>query len=328
MSNSSLEIVDGRAIALGRENLWQALGQVTGNNFGVEEINATAPEILSPVEMCPTYIQVEGSWGREYVETPNKAAIIRTLDNKVIGEGVGKQSYGIVQPMDAYEWGSNISGFGDLPLVSAGTIRNGSQFFFSYQMGDEMPAGIKYTPYLTVTSSHDGSVSLMALFSTVVTCCANVLLASSYKHKDRLILKHTINVDNRMEMTLKALRGAAQYVEDVNQQIERLAVITVRNFDPLLDALLPSMDTIDGQPSRGATLRETARDAIRGLLSSKVIEDDHRNTGWAFIQAVNTYEQWNAPIRGGQRATRQFDAAVKGNQPLTRQAINRVLALV
>ena len=325
--SAELEIIDGRALVLGRDPMWHALGQVVGDNFDTEWITRYAPEILSPVTMHDTYVIVDGEFGPEYVQTPQKAAIVRAIDQKVVGEGVGKDSYGIVQSQDAYEWGQTISGFGDLPLVSAGTLREGRQFFFTYQMGEEAPAGIKHTPYLTVCSSHDGSLSLMAMFSNIITVCANTLamnISSTRKGKsNKVTIRHTANVDQRMKMALEALRGAAAYVENTNAEIVRLATIKVRDFTPLLDGLMPVIDN-DG---RSKTMRDNARDAVRSLLRSQVIEDDHRNTGWAWVQAVNTYENWTAPIRGGDRATRQFDAVVKGTQSLTTQAFGQVLAL-
>lgn len=319
-----LEIIDGRALVLGREPMWHSLGQVVGDNFDTDWINRYAPEILSPVHLTDTYVIVNGEYGPEYVQTPQKGAIVRTIDNKVVGEGVGKDSYGIVQPMDAYEWGQTIAGLGDLPLVSAGTIREGRQFFFTYQMGIEAPTGIEYQPYLTVTSSHDGTLSLMGLFSSIVTVCANTLAMNIAGASDRVVLKHTSNVNERMSMALEALRGAAAHVEEVNKQIAQLATIKVRDFKPLLDGLLPVIDN-DG---RSKTMRDNARTAVRELLRSQVVDDDHRQTGWAWVQAVNTYEQWSKPVRGGDRDVRQFDAVVKGKQPMTAQAIGQVLALV
>lgn len=325
-----LEIIDGRALVLARDPMWHSLGQVTGDNFDAAWIERYAPEILSDVTLQPTYVVVSDDDGSTwYQETPMKGAVVRQIDNKVVGEGLGLASYGVVQPTDAYEWGQIISGYAGLPLVSAGTLREGRQFFFTYQMGDEAPCGINYTPYLTVTSSHDGSLSLMALFSDIITVCANTLAWTLEEAKgaaNRVTLKHTANVDQRMQMALEALRGAAMHVEKVNKQIETLAMIRLSAFDKtnLLDNLFPSIS----EDGRAKTMREKTRDSVRSLMRSQVIEDGLQDTAWAWVQAVNTYENWNAPIRNGDRAERQFDAIVKGNQSLTNNALNQVLALV
>lgn len=321
--SSELEIVDGRAAVLGRDPMWHRLGQVTGRNFGIERINEFAPEILSPVGIQPTYVIANGEFGPEYVETPLKAAVVRECDGKVVGEGIGKDTYGLVQPMDAYEWGQTIAEYGDLPLVSAGNIREGRQFFFTYEMGAEAPAGIDLTSYVTVCSSHDGTLALQALFSEVVTVCANTLQMNLSGASNKVKVKHTANVDERMRLVLATLRQAQDHVRAVTKRIESLAQIKVQQFTPLLDGLLPF---IEGE-GRAVTMRDKARAEVRGLLSSQVIEDDQRNTGWAWVQAVNTYEQWNQPVRGGDRATRQFDAVVKERQPLTERAVEQVLAL-
>ena len=55
--------------------------------------------------------------------------------------------------------------------------------------------------------------------------------------------------------------------------------------------------------------------------------------GWAFVQAVNSYEQWNAPLRKTKnmatdtaRAVRQFDQITGKGQPQTAKAVSLVLA--
>jgi len=312
--------------------MWHQLGQVTGTNFGEQRIMEYAPEILSPVRLAPTYYIKNGDeWGAEYIACPEKGVTIRECDQKIVGEGLGLKTYGVVQPRDAFDWGQTISEFGDLPLVSAGLIREGKQFFFTYEMGKESPSGIDYMPYLTVCSSHDGSLSLQAIASTIITVCANTLQMNLSGGTNVLTIKHTSNVDQRMQMALAALQAVASTVEATNQGIRLLTSIKLRSFDALLDGLLPSVDTQHGESTRGETTRETARDAVRSLLRSGVIEDDHRDTGWAWVQAVNTYEQWSKPIRSSSpatRALRQFDGLVKAAQPLTSKAIGQVLALV
>ena len=51
-----LEILDGRAVFLGRVPAWHKLGQVVGDDFGLDEVREQAPEVLMPVRMEVPYV--------------------------------------------------------------------------------------------------------------------------------------------------------------------------------------------------------------------------------------------------------------------------------
>ena len=308
-------------VYMGREQAWHQLGIVTGREFSVSDMIEQAPELVMPVTLMPTFVHLEDefTWGGvKYVETPEKAAVVRA-DGKVVGEGLGKDSYGIVQPLEMLEWGDAISGRAGFPLISAGTIREGRQFFFTYDTGGITPGGLHVDTHLTVCSSHDGTLAAMALHSTTVVVCANTLAMAISNTSDRTSLKHTSQVTDRLEATIRAIHDQHEHKDEVKETIQNLMSIQVRNFTPLLDGVLPIMD------GTSAKKRENARSAVRGLLRSPVTEG-FENTGWAAVQAINTWEQWGAPIRGGSRALRQFDSVVKGKQPLTDKMIELVLA--
>jgi hypothetical protein len=133
-----------------------------------------------------------------------------------------------------------------------------------------------------------------------------------------------------MAAALAALQGVREFIAGEKKVFERLAGkklgIRTKAFDLAVDAVLPSLD----EKARGADQREQARDAVRGLAVSPVVADA-QGTGLGFVQAVNTWENWDSPVRGARtnnnkRAEAQFRAVVKGSQPLTRKAIANVLA--
>jgi hypothetical protein len=98
----------------------------------------------------------------------------------------------------------------------------------------------------------------------------------------------------------------------------------------MLDLILPKLS----DESLRAIRRENARHEIMALAGSAMVPEDLRDTGWAVVQAVNTYENWVKPSRktkygDNSIAVRQFDAAITGKgQDLTQRAISAVLASV
>ena len=322
-----LEILDGRAVFLGRVPAWHKLGQVVGDDFGLDEVREQAPEVLMPVRMEVPYVLTDNG------PTPllKTGAIVRE-DGAIVGEGIGQETYGIVQPLYAFEFGQELAGITEMPLVSAGNIRGGSQFFFTYAAGHITCGDYAEDINLSITSSHDGSLSLMALFSRTVIVCANTQAMALRGATNRIVFKHTSQVEDRMKAFLDTQEGVIEYRKAVQAQVESLAVtrMNLRQFDALLDGVLPVLD----EEARNKNQRDDARMAIRALSGAPVV-GEFAGTALGFIQAVNTYENWGAPVRGRNgrseatlRAERQFDAMVKGNQPLTTAALEAVGSLV
>jgi len=321
-----LEIIDGRALFLGKKDAWHRLGTVVGDAFGETKIQEHAPELLMDVELIVPHVLTPNGIS-PLVKT---AAVVRS-DGKIVGEGVGQDSYGIVQAREAFEFGQQLAGaFGDKPLVSAGSIREGTQFFFCYEVDSREVGGERINSHFSVISSHDMTLALQGLKSTVVPVCANTVAMALESAVDRILLKHTSKVDERMAQILAARELVEEHTEAVVRRIATLQATQVRNFDLVVDGVLPKMDG----KGRGVTMRTDQRKQLRELYFDSELVAPWRGTGWGALQAVNSFEQWVAPVRGkakGQsdeqlRAVRQFDAMVKGVQPLTAKATELILA--
>lgn len=322
-----LEFTNGTANVLARDDMWHKLGQVIGDAFDIETMEERCPELVMPVRLQPLYAKVDG----KYVETPESACVVRE-DGEIVGEGMGKESYTIIQPRDVFEWAESIAQLGDFPFISAGNLRGGSQFFATLDAGGFGIAGLRVQSHLTVVSSHNRTLNLAALWSHTIAVCANTVTMVERTASDRVVIRHTASAEQRMAQVVAAVEGARAFQQRERAVFEALAArkLTLRAFDVALDAVLPSMD----DKVRGAEQREDARDAIRTLSTAPVVADA-KGTGLGFVQAINTYENWNGIVRGRRgrdvslvRAERQFDAVAKGSQPLTTKAIASVLATV
>lgn len=319
-----LEEIDGGHSFIGRTDAWHRLGQILDEDITTEKIHARAPWILSPVEMRTTYVDggLEGLRA-----TPRTGAVVRTYDQKIVGEGLSREGYGIVQSSEAWQFAQDIVQ-DTMPCVSAGTIREGRQFFFTFERGDQVIAGIPMTSTVSVVGSHDGSMKVQVLFGKTVVVCANTMSWAISGAADRMLFRHTINVGDRMAEAKAVIGAFHTHDAEANKLIHRLATMDIRNFEPLLDGVLPCIE----EQGRSQTMRDYARSTVRSYLESEYT-DGFQNTAWAFVQAVNTYEGWNKPTRKSHNvpqsdriAVRQFDALVKQHTPLTDKALSLVLA--
>ncbi len=302
------------ALSIEHTTVWRALAQKHGPALAESDI--TPLDFMQEVELAPTYVLVKG--GIE--PTPKLGAIVRR-DGQVVGEGLGRGTYGVVQPSEVYQFGREVEALSDWPLVACGEIRDGSQFFFTYR-GEPVRAGqVNLDPYCTVMSSHDGTLPFMALHSVFFGPTPLVFGLP----EDRTQLKHTSQKEDRSLAALQAVQGNMKHLTHCSELVKTLRSTQLAGWQDALDVVLPA---IKGT-SRAATLRFNARHELGELLR----DGWHDGTAWGFVGAVAFYEAWAAPVRRSAsddettehetRAVRQFDALVRTNrQQLTRQALS------
>lgn len=318
-----LEIIDGRAVAMGREIAWHRLNVVTGATFGLPEIERDCPEILLPVsavaigEVDPLH---------DYGAFKGHHLAIRD-DGKVVG--INGARYEIVQNRDAFELGTT-TGY---DCVSAINLREGRQAAFTFDLGAYSIGDEPCHDYISILNSHDGSWPLIALKSSIIVVCANTASWALHGAAIRHNIRHTASWEDRVSDVRHALglaeKARAVFVETVEGLMRR--PFTMREFDVLLDGIMPLPED-DG---RSRTMREQHRLELRTLFGEGAVVEHYRRTGWGAVQAVNTWEQWSAPVRAGAktsstqtRAKRQIEALAAGKAGALTAATVRHLATV
>lgn len=323
-----LEFVEGQASFIGQQSAWHELGEIVGDSFDRPTIEERAPWILSDVEKIVAQYPIIGAEGVQIVEGET-AAVVRTYDGKIVGEGHGAESYGIVQVSDILGLAEEIASAGEFPIVSAGTLRNGTQTFFTLKTGDASPAGYNLETYVTACTSHDGSLSAQVFGSSIVTVCANTLAMSLGGAFQPIKVKHTRNAADRIETIRATLAAQAEAREALADTLEALANVKLTQDDlrNLATYVVP-----EPTAERAKALADTTRASILGLYSMDERCLPWHGTGLGFVQAVNVHENWHTSMRlngkaqGEARALRQFDQ-MRAGQPLTDLATTGVLAL-
>lgn len=326
-----IEFIDGRAQVLGREEWWHRLNQGLGRLATWEDVQTLVPVLTWPVEKFAMSDLIDTNEGWKVHE--DEHAIVRLEDGQVIRTGVGDR-YTVVQAYELYEWGQSVIDVlgrhdEEAQLVSAGSIRGGRQYFFVFEQNEVTVNGVTYRGYFNLLGSHDGSRNNTLRPSNLITCCANTYdmnLGSSAV----FTFRHTSGVQERMEQALLIVEQTQAAKANFASLIGELTMVTIRGreFDLLQDSLFPTQDVA----ARTLAEHQRAREAVAELFVAP-LNDGVEGTGWAYVQAVNSYEQWNAPVRKAKglgtdttRALRQFDALATGSQPLTNKATELVLA--
>lgn len=325
-----IEFLDGRAQVLGRELWWHQLNEPLGRNATWEDVERLVPALTLEVEKVPISDLLDHNEGFRVHD--DEYALVR-VDGQILRTGIGER-YEVVQASDFYEWGRNVVDIfdqhgEDADLVSAVSIRGGRQYAFVFEQAEVDILGVKYKGYFNLLGSHDMSMTNSLRVTPVITVCANTY-HMNMGHTAAFIFRHTLNVDERMSQALTMLRATKDAKAGFEAVITDLVQkpLTTREFDLFVDSLFPTQDVA----ARTLTEHERAHEAVRALFAAP-LNGGHERSAWAFVQAVNSYEQWNNPIRKvrrlgtkSSRAIRQFDAIAKRSQPLTDKALELVSA--
>jgi phage/plasmid-like protein (TIGR03299 family) len=321
---------DGRAQVLGHDLWWHELNEPLGRNATWDDVKRLTPVLAMTVEKIPMSDLIDSNEGLRVYD--DEFGLLRS-DGQILRTGVGDR-YEVVQAPDFYDWGHEVVETLGLhgeqaDLVSAVSIRGGRQYAFVFEQAEVEVNGVAFKGYFNLLGSHDLSITNSLRVTPVVTVCGNTYRINR-TYAAAFNFRHTLNVQDRMDQALEIVRGTQETKAEFEEIVRTLTTtrLELREFDLHLDTLFPTEDVA----ARTLKQHERAREAVRTLFKAP-LNNGVENTGWSFVQAVNSYEQWSNPIRkvnglgtSASRAVRQFDAIAKGTQPLTDRAVELVLA--
>ncbi len=210
---------------------------------------------------------------------------------------------------------------GALPVWNAGLLGGGKKFFITTGMDETMhdsKSGLNFMPYLLFFSSLDGSLANTFTPGTQVTQCDNQFRAFRKGAADsgRLVKfkrsRHSLN-----EVRLNTLRDALgimtleadQFTEDVHNLVD--TELSTQDFFKALDIIVPMPR--DDSSKAAVTRAENTRDQIVGLYRSSPMVSPWVDTAFGFVQAVNTFNNRERPVRGALRIERTFERVISGS---------------
>lgn len=257
-------------------------------------------------------------------------------DGMILKTGLGEQ-WTPFQMVDGYEFGNAIMGVTEGELESIGTMEHGRKWFLTYTLGEFTIGDFLVKDHLSVNGSFDSSWALQALSSPIVEVCENTIAMAKAAGTTHYKFKHTSGIFDRVEEAVRAVQIHKANREAFQAVGTKLLSTSVGNdtYKGILNKLFP---IADDTPTKTRNTNENARELVNALYTATADVDADivsgvRNTGWALVQAVNTYENWGQPIRKSNgygeatsRAMRQIDGLVSGKQALTDHALELVLA--
>jgi phage/plasmid-like protein (TIGR03299 family) len=290
MASEYVPGVDTMALA---ERAWHGHGTVVGRNLTYAEALATA-RLDWTARLAPlTALTPDG-----VVEVDTHRATYRSDTGALLG--VVGADYQPHQPAELLELARlTLDAAADDGHVEVlGTLRGGRVVFITIAVpGDVTVAGDVHIPRLVWVTSMDGTIATRAVATFVRAVCMNTIRASFHQARTSWAARHTSSLTGRTDDARRALQLIWEVSDSFRAEVEALTAqpISDRQADQVLSALWPD------NPSATARSRDHAarrRDAVRRLYHSDPRVGGWHGTAYGLVQAVSTWELWEAPRRG------------------------------
>jgi len=223
-----------------KQNAWHGLGQVIDQYpTSAEAIQYAGLDYT--VEKRPLVTgsgaYPDGSLILPELNVPDFFATVRTDTQTVLGV-VGKD-YHIVQNRNAFSFfDSIVNGGNDIFYETAGALGQGERIFITAKLRSCIEVGQNdpIEQYILLTTSHDGTGSIIAAYTPVRIVCNNTLNAALRNMSNVVRIRHTSSANERLTNAHKIMGIADQLGKEIEDVFNHWAKIRIT--DPEVKKLI------------------------------------------------------------------------------------------
>ena len=317
MTHAIEQFEDGTsAFFTAREAAWHKLGTVTEGALTAQDALKTAYldwEVLKSENPVTAVVPAHNGKDMETIKFEDKFMTYRyhPKTNKADALGVVGNRYTPVQNAEAFSLLNYIADESGAVFETAGSIANGRKVFMTMKMPNQMLIGgiDAVDMYLMAWNTHDGTSSFNLLTTPVRVVCQNTLSMAIKSAKSSFALRHTTNVQGKVQEAREALQLAWAYTDAFAIEAEVLLAqkLTTNDFAKIVETLIPIDDTVD----RKRTLAEEARGSLMTLWNAPT-QQNVAGTKWAAWNAIVEYADWAKPVRGDNQDVKRAERIVTG----------------
>lgn len=209
------------SFASAKEIPWHGLGQVVPNVMTSREAIELA-NLDFQVDKMKIFGQyphnIATKLEKRGIEIPNNFATYRT--DTGLPFGLVKGRYEIVQNSEAFDFFDNIVGEGKAIYETAGALGDGAKVFITAKLPYTFRIkGIdEIDNYILLTMAHDASAAIEAMVTHIRVVCANTLAAALQSGRNRVKMKHTKNVHDKLSMA-HTIMGISNTILEKNEML-------------------------------------------------------------------------------------------------------------
>lgn len=299
---------------------WHGLGIVTDDLMTPEEALKLA-NMDWTVSMSP--IQTIEEFGGVRVE--GYRAVIR--DDSMKPLGIVKRNYTPVQNAQQIDIIKSLIGEG-LSVSAVGSLFGGKRTFWTCKCPQNMVLsdGDQIERYLILSNGHDGLTPFHIFWSPIRVVCNNTLSASLRQATDKFCIRHTAQVESRIEEARKILGLAESYYENLGDSFETMKKkpMTVDQF--IKDMLYPTFDVKEEEKS---TRMSNKLESITENFESAPGAEQTVFGGYNAITYYTSHQQIKRTKTRDNVDERRFESVTSGaGKDLSDKAFNIALSLV
>lgn len=231
---------------------------------------------------------------------PERYATVRDTDHRALGV-VGK-SYQPVQNADALNFMDALTQTGEAKYETVGALNFGKTVW----MMAKIPNGAGADPiekYLLCTTSHDGTSPVMVTATPVRVVCQNTLNAALRGAKNKFRIRHTTNVDAKIEEARKTLADSLKYFTKLETKFEQMKdkKFTQAQLENLVLKVFKNTEDAAGLSKRQTNSLDGILGEITALTEAGmgVNLPGVKGTAWGAYNAVTEFLDHNTNIKGG-----------------------------
>ena len=175
-----------------KEKAWHGLGQIVEDHPTSEEAIIFAGLDYEVVKKTIQTLDKE--------EIENYFATVRTDTAQTLG--IVGSKYEVVQNKTAFSFFDALVNNGEgIKYETAGALGYGERIFITAKMPELIRIGRNdmIEQYIFLTTSHDGSGSIMAAFTPIRIVCNNTLSAALKNNSNAVFIKHTANAEMKLQ---------------------------------------------------------------------------------------------------------------------------------
>lgn len=237
--------------------------------------------------------------------------------------GVHSRKYAAHQFQDSLLGGVvKILGNG-LGIESAGLLAKGAVGWVSVSLPDTSTvqlgegANVEYLTRLLAFGSHNGTFpTSYKLVNTLVVCDNTLAMATGEKGNPQYKIRHTANSAVRVEDAHQALGLIVAGQDAFSEEIAKLVETSVSDaqWSTFVQRLAPiSAELAAAGKGKALTIAENKRERLTQLWNADPRVTPWKGTAFGALQAANTWQHWDAIVRGAERQERNTMAQLDGS---------------
>lgn len=290
------EIGEHDGLALNRVAAWHGLGTIVTEDMTPTQAMEIADldwQVGFPESQSATFgdVQVPITTHRTLFRLP------RNEEEKYVELGSHKSNYTPLQNRDFFDIAYAVDQ--DVKVESAGSLFNGKRVYCLLR-GDTINfKNDEVVPYIALMNSHDGTLALSAMPTSIRIVCNNTLsLALSTGRSKMFKVRHCSTLDSQVEEMKGALvrfRETGEMFKNTVEDIRRISV----NQDKLLKFWTDAYSFLNGRPETSGEL-EDSRNVLDAWNTTFELERTILNEDanmWLAANAITNWLQHKEPRR-------------------------------